>query len=60
MFEFKYDELIQFLQKRLEFLILSFTSVRVEIFQYSFIKLRVFSEEVLNWDNLLVAANLNR
>ena len=67
MFEFKYVlklyiSLIQFLQeKRREFFILSwFYKGKSWNFSKSIPKLRVFSEEIVNLDCLLAAANLNR
>ena len=63
MFELKYvsklnHNLIQFLQEKnwISLYCVSFTSVRVgNSFKTSF-----FSQEIINLDNLLVAANLNR
>ena len=50
-----------FARKRLEFFILCrFYKGKSWNFSKLVLKLRLYSEEILNLDNLLVAANLNR
>ena len=58
---FKKD-LIQFLQEKKTrvFLLCGFYKGKSWNFSKFILKLRVYSEEILNLDNILVAANLNR
>ena len=67
MFEFQYvsksnDNVIQFFKKKkLEFFILcKFYEQELEFFEIYFWNSVYTQEELLNLDNLLVAANLNR
>ena len=65
MFDFKNvlninNNLIQFLQENKILILCDFYKCKTLNFLKFILNLRVFTEKILNMDNLLVAANLNR